>query len=491
MRKNGACACHLEAMAIRAFARSRKRDTHPRRPRPPQKRQAGCGLHATRRRFAFWSMVPAMTRYDDTTPPAPASGGSISARARAAASPACHLSGRAERRAASCGPRRRRGRFWCWPAQGRGRRGVLTTRIAHLIATGKARPFEILSVTFTNKAAREMKERIAALIGEVGEGMPWLGTFHSISAKILRRHAELVDLRSDFTILATDDQLRLFKQILQAEGIDEKRWPPRQLAGLIDSWKNRGLGPDKGAARRGRGLRAWARGRALCALPAAPERRSTPPISAISCSNACGCGARIPIFWSSTRTASATCWWTSNQDTKCRAVSLAAADRAKAQEFWPVSAMTTSRSMAGAGPRSTNILRFEHDFPGAHPWCGWSAITAPPDISSPPPRISSPSMKAVSARPCTRRTSPARRSPSPGPGIRARRRAPSARRSRRCRPTATRCRRSPVLVPRLGARCAKIDGSLRPARAALSRHRRPALLRARRDPRCAGLSALR
>jgi len=189
-------------------------------------------------------MVPAMTRYDDTTPPAPASGGSISARARAAASPrATYLEGLndEQRRAVEA----TEGPVLVLAGAGTGKTRVLTTRIAHLIATGKARPFEILSVTFTNKAAREMKERIAALIGEVGEGMPWLGTFHSISAKILRRHAELVDLRSDFTILATDDQLRLLKQILQAEGIDEKRWPPRQLAGLIDSWKNRGLGPDK------------------------------------------------------------------------------------------------------------------------------------------------------------------------------------------------------------------------------------------------------
>lgn len=88
-----------------------------------------------------------------------------------------------------------------------------------------------------------MKERVANLVGPVAEGMPWLGTFHSISAKLLRRHAELLDLRSDFTILDTDDQIRLMKQVIQAEGIDEKRWPGRMLAGFIDSWKNRGLSP--------------------------------------------------------------------------------------------------------------------------------------------------------------------------------------------------------------------------------------------------------
>lgn len=126
---------------------------------------------------------------------------------------------------------------------GTGKTRVLTTRIAHLIATNRAYPSQILAVTFTNKAAREMKERVAHLVGPVAEGMPWLGTFHSISAKLLRRHAELVDLRSDFTILDTDDQIRLMKQVIQAEGIDEKRWPGRMLAGFIDSWKNRGLSP--------------------------------------------------------------------------------------------------------------------------------------------------------------------------------------------------------------------------------------------------------
>jgi hypothetical protein len=126
---------------------------------------------------------------------------------------------------------------------GTGKTRVLTTRIAHLIATNRAFPSQILSVTFTNKAAREMKERIGHLVGAVAEGMPWLGTFHSISAKILRRHAELLDLRSDFTILDTDDQIRLMKQVIAAEGIDEKRWPARMLSGFIDSWKNRGLAP--------------------------------------------------------------------------------------------------------------------------------------------------------------------------------------------------------------------------------------------------------
>ena len=142
---------------------------------------------------------------------------------------------------------------------GTGKTRVLTTRIAHLIATGKAWPSGILAVTFTNKASREMKERVAHLVGAAGEGMPWLGTFHAIGTKVLRRHAELVGLKSDFTILGTDDQLRLLKQVIAADGIDEKRWPARQLAGFIDGWKNRGLQPkevppgEAGAFANGRG----------------------------------------------------------------------------------------------------------------------------------------------------------------------------------------------------------------------------------------------
>ena len=128
---------------------------------------------------------------------------------------------------------------------GTGKTAALTARLAHLIATRRAWPSEILAVTFTNKAAREMKERVGRIIGDAVEGMPWLGTFHAICAKMLRRHAELVGLQSNFTILDTDDQLRLLKQIVQAAELDEKRWPARQLAGLIDQWKNKGLTPEE------------------------------------------------------------------------------------------------------------------------------------------------------------------------------------------------------------------------------------------------------
>ncbi len=146
---------------------------------------------------------------------------------------------------------------------GTGKTRALTARIAHLMAQGKARPNEILAVTFTNKAAREMKDRLGRMMGggETGgaaEGMPWLGTFHSVCVKLLRRHAELVGhpitvngetrdlhLRSNFTILDSDDQNRLLKQLILAADIDEKRWPARMLNGIIDHWKNRAWTPGK------------------------------------------------------------------------------------------------------------------------------------------------------------------------------------------------------------------------------------------------------
>ena len=128
---------------------------------------------------------------------------------------------------------------------GTGKTRVLTTRIAHILNLGRARPGEILSVTFTNKAAREMKDRVGLMVGQVVEGMPWMGTFHSIGVKILRRHAELAGLKNNFTILDIDDQIRLIKQLFEAEGLDEKRWPARVFAMILDGWKNRGLTPDQ------------------------------------------------------------------------------------------------------------------------------------------------------------------------------------------------------------------------------------------------------
>ncbi|MBP2160947.1 UvrD-helicase domain-containing protein [Asticcacaulis sp. BE141] len=128
---------------------------------------------------------------------------------------------------------------------GTGKTRVLTTRIAHILQSGLARPWEILCVTFTNKAAREMRERTERLVGPAAEGLRNLGTFHSIAAQILRSHAEVVGLKSSFTILDDDDQVRLIKQIFEAENIDQKRWTPKSFAWHLDAWKNKGLSPDK------------------------------------------------------------------------------------------------------------------------------------------------------------------------------------------------------------------------------------------------------
>jgi DNA helicase-2/ATP-dependent DNA helicase PcrA len=171
----------------------------------------------------------------------PAAGG-IAARARAAAGPQ-YLAG--------LNPEQREavetldGPVLVLAGAGTGKTRVLTCRIAHILSLGRARPGEILSVTFTNKAAREMKLRLGQMLGQAVEGMPWLGTFHSIGGRILRTHAELVQLKSNFTVLDVDDQIRLLKQLLQADNIDDKRWPARMLAGLIDGWKNRGLTPSQ------------------------------------------------------------------------------------------------------------------------------------------------------------------------------------------------------------------------------------------------------
>ena len=180
-----------------------------------------------------------MSSFDESQAPA---AGSLSARAMAARPTAPYLEelNPAQREAVEAldGP------VLMLAGAGTGKTKALTTRIVHLLNTGKARPHEILSVTFTNKAAREMKSRVGQRLGEAVEGMPWLGTFHSICVKLLRRHQELVGLRSNFTILDTDDQIRLLKQLVRAAGIDDKRWPARALAGVIDQWKNRAWTPD-------------------------------------------------------------------------------------------------------------------------------------------------------------------------------------------------------------------------------------------------------
>lgn len=131
---------------------------------------------------------------------------------------------------------------------GTGKTRVLTTRLAHLLNTGRAYPSQILAVTFTNKAAQEMKERVSGLMGgQPVEGW-WLGTFHSLAARMLRRHAEIVGLSSNFTILDPDDQVRLIKQLMEANGIDHKKWAPKGVIAFIDRWKDRGLTPDQVSA---------------------------------------------------------------------------------------------------------------------------------------------------------------------------------------------------------------------------------------------------
>ncbi|MGR3624121.1 ATP-dependent helicase [Pseudophaeobacter sp.] len=169
-------------------------------------------------------------------------GASLSSRAMAAR-PTPYLDGLnpAQREAVEC----LNGPVLMLAGAGTGKTKALTARIVHLLNTGSARTNEILAVTFTNKAAREMKERVGGMLGQPAEGMPWLGTFHSVCVKLLRRHAELVGLKSNFTILDADDQIRLLKQLIRASDIDEKRWPPRMLAGIIDDWKNRALTPQK------------------------------------------------------------------------------------------------------------------------------------------------------------------------------------------------------------------------------------------------------
>jgi DNA helicase II / ATP-dependent DNA helicase PcrA len=180
-----------------------------------------------------------LSAHNDLAPPAP---GGIAARA---------MGSRGAAYLADLNPEQREavetldGPVLVLAGAGTGKTRVLTTRIAHILNLGRARPSDILAVTFTNKAAREMKDRIGAMVGQVVEGMPWMGTFHSIGVKILRRHAELVGLKSNFTILDVDDQIRVIKQLLEAEKLDEKRWPARVFAMLLDGWKNRGLTPDQ------------------------------------------------------------------------------------------------------------------------------------------------------------------------------------------------------------------------------------------------------
>ena len=368
---------------------------------------------------------------------------------------------------------------------GTGKTRVLTTRIAHILSLGLAFPSQILAVTFTNKAAREMKQRVGLLVGEAIEGMPWLGTFHSIGVKLLRRHAELAGLKSSFTILDTDDQVRLLRQIIQAEGLDDKRWAPRTFAQMIDGWKNKGLGPaeiPEGDARsfangKGRALYSAYQDRLatlnacdfgdLLMHPIRIFRAASRRAQGISPQVQIHTGRRVPghqhraVHVAEAAGAAARGWARQAHGRQSPPCGGDGAERPKAAEpdrasdavrtapaagqppsrgEWPVSeshqstsaasATTTSRSMAGAAPRSTTSCASKR-ISRAPPSSGSSETTARPPISSAPPRISSPIMRAGSARRCSPIASTRRmpRSSSTPPGIRKKRRAPSARKS--------------------------------------------------------------
>ena len=128
---------------------------------------------------------------------------------------------------------------------GSGKTKVLTSRIANIIKEKRAFPNQILAVTFTNKAAKEMQNRVSALLGSSAVGLSWLGTFHSICAKLLRKHASAANLNSNFTIVDTDDQIRLIKNICKAENIDTKQLSPKYILAIIDRWKNKGFYPNE------------------------------------------------------------------------------------------------------------------------------------------------------------------------------------------------------------------------------------------------------
>ena len=260
---------------------------------------------------------------------------------------------------------------------GTGKTRVLTTRIAHLLWSRRARPNEILAVTFTNKAAREMKERIGRLLGGVAEGMPWLGTFHSIGMRILRRHAELVGLAQNFTILDVDDQIRLVKQLIQAEKLDEKRWPARQLAGLIDGWKNKGLVPEKVPAGEAYG---FANGRGIEFYAAYQKRLKE--LNAADFGDLLLENLRLfrehPDVLSNITAGLLTSWWTSIKTLTSRNISGSGCWR-RAATISAAWATTINPSMAGAAPRWTTFCASKRIFRVPR-WSGWSAITAPPHI---------------------------------------------------------------------------------------------------------------
>ena len=138
---------------------------------------------------------------------------------------------------------------------GSGKTKVLISRIAHIIENKKAYPNQILAVTFTNKAAKEMQDRIGRILKKEAVGLPWLGTFHSVCAKLLRKHAKAVNLNSNFTIIDQDDQVKLIKNISKAENIDTKKISPKYILSIIDQWKNKGWYPKDVVLKKKRDIR--------------------------------------------------------------------------------------------------------------------------------------------------------------------------------------------------------------------------------------------
>ena len=267
---------------------------------------------------------------------------------------------------------------------GTGKTRVLTTRLAHILATGRARPGQVLAVTFTNKAAREMIGRVERLIGRSAAGL-WLGTFHAIAARILRRHAELAGLKPDFTILDTDDQIRLLKQIIQAADIDEKRWPARTLSIIIPALE--GPGAHRRQVWRARTVTDYANGRAPELYKAYQERLRT--VNAVDFGDLLL--HNLTLFTRPRRTcspttsnASAICWWTSTRTPTSRSTSGSGCWRRPITAS-AASATTINRSTAGAAPRSATSSASSRIFP-VRRWSGWSATTAPPGTSLPPRR---------------------------------------------------------------------------------------------------------
>ena len=247
---------------------------------------------------------------------------------------------------------------------GTGKTRVLTTRLAYILATGRAFPAELLAVTFTNKAAREMRERLEAMIGRAAEGV-WLGTFHALASRILRRHAEAVGLSPNFTILDTDDQLRLLKQILPAANIDERRWPARALLGADPALEGSRPRPRKGARRPMPAT--WptvARSTLYRALPGASRdgergrfrRFAAPQFDACSPATLDPCPTTSGAF--------ATCWSTNTRTPTSRNICGCGCWRSSTSNLCCVGDDDQS-IYSWRGAEIGNILRFESDFPGA------------------------------------------------------------------------------------------------------------------------------